>query len=708
MSWGVFVGNLPSQTSTDELTNLFSEHGEIESVKVFSSESEMSHGFVNFSEVSSQHEAVKSKHGINYKGKNIQVRISKSSNNIKQQNNNKPNKMNQKINNDSRNNNQKSSSPKYNYNNRQNDWNRSRSWSLNSNQSFNNNQQHNNGKHNNHNNHNNHNHRDHSNNNGRDSNNNYNNHQGKNSQYNSRYNNKSNKKHYNRPQDTADIYVSGYPEHLSEEQLEQLLENTCKVPCLRLSCKGHYCFYRVATKDYQEAMRNFSNAQIEGRQLQCQPAKGGHNRSQNRRNSNWRQNQHSQLSQQLCQAASEYNISPFLDPVQMHSLERSLRTVYVGNIPNPGTEDDLRNSFSHMGPIESVILVTDALTKIHKGYGFVIFKQHESAVYALSQHELINLYNNKLSVQTSRPSDKYVIKLAIGYGLIDNQCRATNLFFNLLRKAKLNLSYNQQGQDNGGFQQNQSQCQVQQPQTPSHQQQQQPQQTHQYQTPSTPNQSNSATPTVQVQTLPLQQGFVNAQQVPQGSMYVVNPATQQMFLMRTNYLQQVQQFIQQGQGQQQQQVGGQPSPAYYQQAIQQPQPTSTPRCLSPGAYPQTRQPVQSATTQPTPVTSGGNLYYSQDTSQQYTGQTEGSFYAHAPQSPTIVSPVTSQHAQYFTQSNPNSVLNTQQICINQPAAYYYGASPMIVQQQPQTTTTTAPQTTAMQSAYTTTSIPQYP
>eukprot|EP00058_Branchiostoma_floridae_P004883 XP_002590371.1 hypothetical protein BRAFLDRAFT_216236 [Branchiostoma floridae] len=76
-----------------------------------------------------------------------------------------------------------------------------------------------------------------------------------------------------------------------------------------------------------------------------------------------------------------------LNPAQ----DRSLRSVFVGNIPYEATEEQLKDIFSEVGPVISFRLVYDRETGKPKGYGFCEYKDQETALSAmrnLNGHEL--------------------------------------------------------------------------------------------------------------------------------------------------------------------------------------------------------------------------------------------------------------------------------------------------------------------------------
>uniref|UniRef100_A0A452U9F2 Cleavage stimulation factor subunit 2 n=1 Tax=Ursus maritimus TaxID=29073 RepID=A0A452U9F2_URSMA len=65
------------------------------------------------------------------------------------------------------------------------------------------------------------------------------------------------------------------------------------------------------------------------------------------------------------------------------AVDRSLRSVFVGNIPYEATEEQLKDIFSEVGPVVSFRLVYDRETGKPKGYGFCEHQDQETALSAM-------------------------------------------------------------------------------------------------------------------------------------------------------------------------------------------------------------------------------------------------------------------------------------------------------------------------------------
>lgn len=64
-------------------------------------------------------------------------------------------------------------------------------------------------------------------------------------------------------------------------------------------------------------------------------------------------------------------------------MDKSLRSVFIGNIPYEATEEKLKDIFSEVGPVMSLKLVFDRESGKPKGYGFCEYKDQETALSAM-------------------------------------------------------------------------------------------------------------------------------------------------------------------------------------------------------------------------------------------------------------------------------------------------------------------------------------
>ncbi|XP_072929259.1 cleavage stimulation factor subunit 2 [Epargyreus clarus] len=71
------------------------------------------------------------------------------------------------------------------------------------------------------------------------------------------------------------------------------------------------------------------------------------------------------------------------DKEEQSIMDKSMRSVFVGNIPYEATEEKLKDIFSEVGPVLSFKLVFDRETGKPKGYGFCEYKDQETALSAM-------------------------------------------------------------------------------------------------------------------------------------------------------------------------------------------------------------------------------------------------------------------------------------------------------------------------------------
>lgn len=64
-------------------------------------------------------------------------------------------------------------------------------------------------------------------------------------------------------------------------------------------------------------------------------------------------------------------------------MDKSMRSVFVGNIPYEATEEKLKDIFCEVGPVISLKLVFDRESGKPKGYGFCEYKDQETALSAM-------------------------------------------------------------------------------------------------------------------------------------------------------------------------------------------------------------------------------------------------------------------------------------------------------------------------------------
>lgn len=85
----------------------------------------------------------------------------------------------------------------------------------------------------------------------------------------------------------------------------------------------------------------------------------------------------------------------------LSAAERSVRSVFVGNIPYEATEEQLKDIFSEVGPVVSFRLVYDRETGKPKGYGFCEYKDQETALSAMRNLNSFDLNGRPLRVDNA-------------------------------------------------------------------------------------------------------------------------------------------------------------------------------------------------------------------------------------------------------------------------------------------------------------------
>jgi RNA recognition motif-containing protein len=79
--------------------------------------------------------------------------------------------------------------------------------------------------------------------------------------------------------------------------------------------------------------------------------------------------------------------------------------IYVGNLSNEVTEEDLRHSFEAFGKIESASLIKDKDSGQSKGFGFVEMASKEEGQAAIEGLNDTELKGKALAVNEARPRE---------------------------------------------------------------------------------------------------------------------------------------------------------------------------------------------------------------------------------------------------------------------------------------------------------------
>lgn len=80
--------------------------------------------------------------------------------------------------------------------------------------------------------------------------------------------------------------------------------------------------------------------------------------------------------------------------------------VYVGNLPFSVDQGKLKELFATYGDIEEAVVISDKFSGRSKGFGFVTFKDDESAKKAISEMNDKEVDGRNLKVNEARPMEE--------------------------------------------------------------------------------------------------------------------------------------------------------------------------------------------------------------------------------------------------------------------------------------------------------------
>jgi RNA recognition motif-containing protein len=94
-----------------------------------------------------------------------------------------------------------------------------------------------------------------------------------------------------------------------------------------------------------------------------------------------------------------------LGDVQIYNLlQKEIRmNIYVGNLSNEVTEEDLKQAFETFGEVESVKIIKDKYTNRSKGFGFVEMPSKAEGQSAIDDLNGKELKGKALNVNEARP-----------------------------------------------------------------------------------------------------------------------------------------------------------------------------------------------------------------------------------------------------------------------------------------------------------------
>merc|ERR1740117_660838 len=106
-------------------------------------------------------------------------------------------------------------------------------------------------------------------------------------------------------------------------------------------------------------------------------------------------------------------------PVQQQNQQK--HDIFVGNLAFNTTEDQLHQTFSEIGRVIKVRLVTDAETGKPRGFAFVEFEDPQAALSAIRNMNEYELNGRRLRVNFSNSSHLEALAGKLGMDLTQNQ-----------------------------------------------------------------------------------------------------------------------------------------------------------------------------------------------------------------------------------------------------------------------------------------------
>ena len=79
------------------------------------------------------------------------------------------------------------------------------------------------------------------------------------------------------------------------------------------------------------------------------------------------------------------------------------KNLYIGNLSQEVTEEDLKANFSEVGKVVSVTIIKDKYTGLNRGFGFVEMETEKEAEEAIQKFNGGQLHGNVISVNEARP-----------------------------------------------------------------------------------------------------------------------------------------------------------------------------------------------------------------------------------------------------------------------------------------------------------------
>ncbi len=82
------------------------------------------------------------------------------------------------------------------------------------------------------------------------------------------------------------------------------------------------------------------------------------------------------------------------------------KKLYVGNLPDSATEQDLSDKFAAFGTVKSVKMITDRVTGQSRGFGFIEMASEVEAHAAIDSLDGTDYEGRPMKVNEARPQQK--------------------------------------------------------------------------------------------------------------------------------------------------------------------------------------------------------------------------------------------------------------------------------------------------------------
>jgi RNA recognition motif-containing protein len=77
--------------------------------------------------------------------------------------------------------------------------------------------------------------------------------------------------------------------------------------------------------------------------------------------------------------------------------------IYVGNLPNTATENDLREAFQAFGQVDKTAVIKDKFSGESRGFGFVEMPNREEATKAISMLNGKDMKGRSAKINEAKP-----------------------------------------------------------------------------------------------------------------------------------------------------------------------------------------------------------------------------------------------------------------------------------------------------------------